>query len=127
MSFISNGPTKLRQTARREQRGAHHVFLFPISNAVAVDSMTGRVYASSGSIFVYDGAGFTGFRNPSPAPLASVNLGMQPSGLAVDRNTNRIYAAMIMTGAPLAAYNNGVASANLTVAPGDSVQLTKAT
>ena len=71
-----------------------------VSNAVAVNPMTGRVYSSSGSIVVYDGTKFTGFRDPAPAPLARVNLGLQASGLAVNANTNRIYAAVIMSGTP---------------------------
>jgi DNA-binding beta-propeller fold protein YncE len=70
------------------------------SNGVAVNSMTNRVYVSSscGSIIAYDGAGFTGFKNPAPQPLAGLSLGAQPSGIAVNPNTNRIYAAMVDAG-----------------------------
>ena len=66
------------------------------SNAVAVNPMTSRVYVScgaqTGGIVAYDGVALSKASAKIPtAPLASVMLGAQPTGLAVNPNTNRIY------------------------------------
>ena len=68
------------------------------SNAVAVNSMTSRVYVSCGNsqsgggVVIYDGIALNkaSAKIPTP-PLASVLLGAQPRGLALNPNTNRLY------------------------------------
>ena len=68
------------------------------SNAVAVNPMTGRVYVSCGNsqtgggIVIYDGIALSNAHAKIPtAPLARALLGNQPTGLAVNPNTNRLY------------------------------------
>ena len=68
------------------------------SNAVAVNPMTSRVYVSCGNsqtgggVVVYDGIALSKASAKIPtAPLASALLGAQPTGLAVNPNTNRVY------------------------------------
>jgi DNA-binding beta-propeller fold protein YncE len=68
------------------------------SNAVAVNPMTSRVYVSCGNsqtgggIVIYDGIVLSQASVKIPtAPLASALLGAQPTGLAVNPNTNRVY------------------------------------
>jgi DNA-binding beta-propeller fold protein YncE len=65
------------------------------SNAVAVNPMTSRVYVScGGGIVAYDGVALANASaKVATAPLASVLLGAQPAGVAVNPNTNRIYVA----------------------------------
>jgi len=64
-------------------------------NAVAVNPITSRVYVScGGNLLVYDGVVLSraSVKIPTP-PLAVVGLNAQPTGLAVNPNTNRVYLA----------------------------------
>lgn len=68
------------------------------SNAVAFNPMTSRVYVSCGNsqtgggVVVYDGIALSNASAKVPtAPLASALVGAQPTGLAVNPNTNRVY------------------------------------
>ena len=70
------------------------------SNAVAVNPMTSRVYVSCGNsqtgggLVIYDGVALSQANAKIPtAPLASAHLGAQPTGLAVNPNSNRVYVA----------------------------------
>src|SRR5205085_3750434 len=70
------------------------------SNAVAVNPMTSRVYVSCGNsqtgggVVVYDGVALSNANVHIPTPsLATAHLGAQPTGLAVNANTNRVYVA----------------------------------
>jgi DNA-binding beta-propeller fold protein YncE len=69
------------------------------SNAVAVNPLTSRVYVSCGNsqtgggLVVYDGVALANASAKIPtAPLTSALLGAQPTGVALNPNTNRIYA-----------------------------------
>ncbi|MFN7997944.1 MAG: carboxypeptidase regulatory-like domain-containing protein [Bryobacteraceae bacterium] len=70
------------------------------SNAVAVNPMTSRVYVSCGNsqtgggIVIYDGLALSKANAKIPtAPLSRALLGAQPTGLAINPNTNRVYVA----------------------------------
>jgi DNA-binding beta-propeller fold protein YncE len=69
------------------------------SSAVAVNPVTSRVYVSCGNsqtgggLVAYDGVALANASAKIPtAPLAAALLGAQPAGVAVNPNTNRIYA-----------------------------------
>lgn len=68
------------------------------SNAVAVNPVTSRVYVSCGNsqtgggVVIYDGVALSNAHAKIPTPpLARALLGNQPTGLAVNPNTNRLY------------------------------------
>jgi DNA-binding beta-propeller fold protein YncE len=70
------------------------------SNAVALNPMTSRVYVgcgnsqTGGSLVAYDGIALSNANvKLTTSPLASVQVGAQATGLAVNPNTNRIYLA----------------------------------
>lgn len=70
------------------------------SNAVAVNPMTSRVYVSCGNsqsgggLVAFDGIALSHASVKIPtAPLARALAGTQPTGLAVNPNTNRVYVA----------------------------------
>ena len=73
------------------------------SNAVAVNPMTSRVYVSCGNgngggIVAYDGIALSQANAKVPtAQIATQLLGAQPSGLAVNPNTNRLYVVAMMS------------------------------
>ena len=69
------------------------------SDAVAVNPMTSRAYVaggSAGAVLVYDGIALSNASVKIPtAPIGSAAPGGSPAGLAVNPNTNRVYAVGI--------------------------------